>query len=69
MIKINSEIADLLFKTVGYGNIGIFCDLGYAGDNEVEFVIFYKEEVQEIYLAHISEFEQEGVLIRLKNEK
>jgi hypothetical protein len=67
MIKINEEIADLLFKTVGYGKIGIFCDLGYVGDSE--FVIFYKEEVREIYLAHISEFIQEGVLIRLKNEK
>jgi len=67
MIKINEKIVDVLFKELGYGKIGIFCDLGYVGDGE--FVIFYKEEVQEIYLAHISEFIQEGVLIRLKNEK
>ena len=70
MIKINRDIANQLFETVGYGKIGIFCSQGAViGDNE--FVIVYKEEKEEVYLAHISEFEQDGVLIRLreKNEK
>lgn len=69
MIKINSEIANSLFEVVGYGNIGIYCSQGAViGDNN-EFVIVYTEETQEVYLAHISEFIQEGVLVKLKNEK
>jgi len=68
MIKINRDIANQLFETVGYGNIGILCSEG-AAIGDVEFVIVYKEEKEEVYLAHISEFIQEGCLIRLKNEK
>jgi len=68
MIKINREIANSLFEVIGYGNIGIYCSQGAViGDNN-EFVIVYTEETQEVFLAHISDFEQDGLLIRLKNE-
>ena len=68
MIKINRDIANQLFETVGYGKIGIFCSQGAViGDNE--FIIVYTEDTQEVYLAHISEFDQDGVLVRLKEEK
>ena len=67
MIKINNEIANLLFKEIGYGKIGIYCSQGAViGDNK--FIIVYTEDTQEVYLAHISEFIQDGVLVRLKNE-
>ena len=67
MIKINRKIANSLFEEIGYGNIGIYCSQGAViGDNN-EFVIVYTEETQEVFLAHISEFDQEGVLVRLKN--
>jgi len=68
MLKITSKIANQLFEEVGYDKIGIYCSQGAViGDNE--FIIVYTEDTQEVYLAHISEFDQDGVLVRLKEEK
>jgi hypothetical protein len=65
MLKITSKIANQLFEEIGYGKIGIYCSQGAViGDNE--FVIVYTEDTQEVYLAHISEFAQDGVLMKLK---
>jgi len=66
MIKINKKIADLLFEEVGYDKLGILCSDG-AAIGDCEFVIV--QEKEDTYLAHISEFEQDGVLVRLKDEK
>lgn len=61
MIKLNKEIARELTKL----GLGIFSSQGaFIGD--AKLVIVYKGV--DIYLAHISEFEQDGLFIRLKNE-
>jgi hypothetical protein len=63
MIKITKEISNLLSET---GNVGIFCDFGAVIGN-AEFVIFYKDDSNDVYLAHISEFEQDGIYIKPKD--
>ena len=68
MLKITSKIANQLFEEVGYDKIGIYCSQGAViGDNE--FVIVYTEDTQEVYLAHISEFDQDGVFCKVKGDK
>jgi hypothetical protein len=64
MIKINNEIEQLLLKT---GQVGLYTSQGACIGDDVEFIVVINEEGQD-YLAHISEFEQKGVLVRLKNE-
>ena len=61
MIKINKELEQLLLKT---GKIGLYTSQGSCIGND-EFVIVIDEDGQD-YLAHISEFEQDGILVRLK---
>jgi hypothetical protein len=62
MIKINEIVEKTLRKIEG---IGIFYEeFGAFIDND-EFIIVYKNNG--VYLAHISEFEQDGVLVKLKN--
>lgn len=63
MIKINSLVVKYLIDN---DEVGIYTSQGACID-EREFIIVCQEDGD--YLAHISEFEQNGVLIRLKNEK
>ena len=64
MIKINHKLADILLKL----GAGIVCEFGaVVGDKK--FIVYYPDENDDVYLAHISEFEQEGFLIRLKERK
>lgn len=67
MIKITHEIEDNLIG-LGHGFVGYISEFG-AVVGDVEFIIYYKDgEDEDIpYLAHISEFEQQGVLIKLKS--
>ena len=67
MIKITHEIEDNL--------IGLGCDfVGHVSEfgavvGDVEFIIYYKDGEDIPYLAHVSEFEQQGFLIKLKSFK
>lgn len=66
MVKISLDLANILSKENWLGN---FSEYGACiGDNE--FVLVYGEGDDDgIYLAHISEFEQDGIFIRLKKNK
>jgi len=68
MIEINRELSDYLLKfdekLPNY--IGYFCEQG-AVIGDAKLVIVYLDD--KIYLAHIGEFEQEGMLIRIKKCK
>jgi len=64
MIKINSLIETNLLA-LNFNQVGSFFEeIGGFTDDKTEFIIYYKDGG--IYLAHISEFEQKGLLIRLK---
>ena len=68
MIEINRDLADYLLKfdekMPNY--IGYFCEQGAViGDAKLVVVSLNNK----IYLAHIDEFEQKGVLIRIKKCK
>lgn len=65
MIKISEVIADLLAEIPGVGHISEFGAI--VGDSK--FIIYFSEDDITPYLAHISEFEQKGFLIRLKENK
>jgi hypothetical protein len=68
MIKITKEIADLLIENYDQDELGFFTDFG-AIIGDAEFIIYYKDDSDIPYLTHISEFEQDGFLIRLKDKK
>jgi len=63
MIKINNHTATRLLETK---EVGIYTSQGAIVDG-TEFIIIYNK--LETFLAHISEFEQDGFLIKLKNNK
>jgi hypothetical protein len=65
MIMITEEIENLLSQILG---VGYYSEFG-AVIGDAEFVIYYKDndETNTPYLAHISEFEQDGVFIKLKD--
>jgi hypothetical protein len=65
MIQISKEMADLCSRIEGFG---IVVPQGAVVGNS-EFIIYIKDNEDIPYLAHISEFEQSGILIRLKEEK
>jgi hypothetical protein len=65
MIKITKKIAKLLTEI---SDMGYFSEFG-ALIGDAEFVIYYKDGEDIPYLAHISEFEQDGCFIRLKDKK
>lgn len=68
MIPINDKIAGYLLKFEGkmQDYIGYYCKYGAViGDAKLIVVSLNGK----IYLAHIAEFKQEGIFIRLKNEK
>ena len=62
MLKINKKLEKLLSEIEG---VGYFSEFGAIIGND-EFVLYYSENNNEIFLAHISEFEQDGVLVKLK---
>ena len=62
MIKINKIIEKELRKIEG---IGFYYEESGAFIDDDKFVIVYKDDG--IYLAHIDEFEQKGVLVRIKD--
>lgn len=64
MIKINKEVEEILLKNLE-DKLGHYSEFG-AVIGDCEFVLVYKS--YEIYLAHISEFRQKGIFVRLKNE-
>jgi len=67
MIRINKDIEKQL-KELDINQVGSFFEeFGAFTDDETEFILYYKNDG--VYLAHISEFKVDGVLIRLKNEK
>jgi hypothetical protein len=68
MIKITKELEKCLLRELN-GEIGHYSEFGAViGDNE--FVLVYGEgDAGDIHLAHISEFEQKGFFIRLKEKK
>jgi hypothetical protein len=65
MIKLNEQQVNQLEN---HSEIGKFFDLSDGGDgafiDEEEFVLVYQDTG--IYLAHRSEFEFQGILIRIK---
>jgi len=68
MIEINRELSDYLLKFNDKmpDYIGYFCEQGaIIGDAKLVVVSLNNK----IYLAHIDEFEQKGVLIRIKKCK
>lgn len=64
MIKISKQVEKLLSKTDGVGH---YSEFG-AIIGEDQFVLYYPENSSDIFLAHISEFEQEGFLVKLKEQ-
>jgi hypothetical protein len=62
MKKINNKLGRQLLEDK---IAGIYTSQGAVIDGE-EFIVIYDK--LNVYLAHISEFEQKGLLIRLKNE-
>ena len=65
MIKISSKLEEYILKTIP-DKVGHYSEFGAViGDNE--FVLVYKEG--NVYLSHISEFEQDGIFVRLKENK
>jgi hypothetical protein len=63
MLKISRTIEESLLNTQRE-NLGYFYDFGVIGCDEHEFSLVYTED--EIYLAHKSEFEYDGLFCRLK---
>lgn len=62
MIKITEELADQIGTGEGFGHVSEFG----AVIGNAEFIIYFPDNSTDVYLAHISEFEQEGFLVRLK---
>lgn len=79
MVKINSEIEKLLVETVGREKIALLAPEGYVGKDDAELVIVYGQYADaeypweaytgEVFLAHISELESNGIFMMLKSNK
>jgi hypothetical protein len=65
MIKINKKIVDLLLD-LDFSNVGYCSEYG-AVIGDAEFIVYYNDGEDIPYLAHISEFEVSGILVKLKN--
>lgn len=66
MIKISKKVAEILADPDNCG-IGIITEFGAVIGDEAEFVIYYPEDISRgIFLVHISEVEQSGFLVRVK---
>jgi hypothetical protein len=66
MIRITHEIADKLSEECMSGEkLGCVTEFG-AVIGDAEFVLYYPDDGPDVFLAHVSEFEQQGVCIRLK---
>lgn len=64
MIEIPKEIAEKFIGIPGIG--GYWEEFGAVIGDNAEFVLVYKENDPKTYLCHISEFEQNGIFIKLK---
>jgi hypothetical protein len=64
MIKITQEIEALL-TSLDDNEVGFFGPFG-AAIGDCEFVIYYDDNRNGPYLAHVSEFEIDGILVKLK---
>ena len=64
MIKISKEIELSLCTIDGVGHYSKFG----AIIGEAEFILYYPEDSKDVFLAHISEFEKNGILIKLKDK-
>lgn len=66
MITINKQIADAIFELKHRDSVGIYdTDFG-AVIGDAQFIIVYDKG--KIYLAHISEFDRDGVCVRFKED-
>ena len=65
MLKITDELAETLLDVP---NIGFFGHFG-AVIGDAEFIVCYKNGDSTPYLAHVSEFEQIGLTVKLKDNK
>lgn len=64
MIKVTEQLEKLLIET---NEVGHFSEFGAViGDDQ--FVLYYPEGSNDVFLAHISEFEQNGFFITLKEQ-
>lgn len=68
MIEISRKLEDTLFKELNHNQIGIDTPWG-AIIGEAEFILYYPDKTDKVFLAHKSEFEFKGVCVRLKKEK
>ena len=64
MLKITNEIADKIFE-INRDKIGYFSAYGAIGCDEHEFSLVYDEDYG-VFLAQKSDFEYDGILVRLK---
>jgi len=64
MIKITQEI-EILLTSLDDNNVGFFGPFGAAIGN-CKFIIYYDDNSHGPFLAHISEFEIDGILVKLK---
>ena len=65
MIELPIKIASVLCEVEG---IGYYSEFGaVVGDSE--FIVYFEEDNETPFLAHISEFEQDGILIRPKKSE
>jgi hypothetical protein len=64
MIKINKEI-EILLTSLDDNEVGFFGPLG-AAIGDCEFIIYYNDNSHGPFLAHVSEFESDGILVKLK---
>lgn len=66
MIKISSDLATEIESMCPSEKLGIFTEFGAGFGDSVEFVLYYPEDEDGVYLAHISEFNVSGFLVQLK---
>jgi len=66
MVEITKSVASYLIKNFKVGeDIGYYCEQGAIVDNTKLIIVCLKGKS---YLSNIKEFEQKGVLIKLKNK-
>lgn len=69
MIKINQKLANGIVENTSLSTnsgFGIITEFG-AVIGDAEFILFYPENTNEVFLVHRSEIEIEGILVRIKS--